>query len=81
MQEGVVYAHLNTRYEVFERLVDLDERIVMRWVMPGKPGAVELGPPGMTNYRVWVRPKNCSNVRILGAGHLVRSLFLFFFGS
>ena len=65
------FAHLVTRYEMYECLVDLDERIVLRWLMPGKPGADELGPPGSTKYRVWVRPKNSINKKVLGGGHLV----------
>lgn len=69
--EAVVFADFEPSFEVYERLVDLDERIVMRWVMPGKPGAPELGGPGTTKYRVWVRPKNSSNVKILGGGHLI----------
>ena len=86
--EAVVFSHLVTRLEVYERLVDLDERIVLRWLMPGKPGAEELGPPGSTKHLVWVRPKNSTNVKILGGDHLVRamlrvflSVFGFFFGS
>jgi hypothetical protein len=70
--EAVNFSHLITLFEVYERLVDLDERIVLRWLMPGKPGAGELGPPGSTQYRVWVRPKNSTNVKILSGGHLVR---------
>jgi hypothetical protein len=77
--EAVVFSHLITPYEVYERLVDLDERIVLRWLIPGKPGAMELGPPGSTKYRVWVRPKNSTNVKILGGGHLVRFGFFLFF--
>ena len=69
--EAVVCSHLITPFEVYERLVDLDERIVLRWIIPGKPGAREFGPPGSTRSRVWVRPKNSSNVMILGGGHLV----------
>lgn len=30
-----------------------------------------LGAPGSTQLRVWVRPKNASNVRIPTSGHLV----------
>ena len=70
--EAVNFSHVVTSYEVFERLVDLDERIALRWIIPGKPGAAELGLPGSTKYRVWVRPKNSTNVKILGGGHLVR---------
>ena len=65
--EAVVFSHLVTRFEVYERLVDLDERIALRWLMPRE----ELGPPGSTKYRVWVRPKNSTNAKILGGGHLV----------
>ena len=72
--EAVVFAHLITPFDVYERLVDLDERIVLRWLIPGKPGAGEVGPPGSTKYRVWIRPKNSTNKKILGGGHLVRSL-------
>ena len=79
--EAVNFSHLVTRFEVYQRLVDLDERIVLRWLMPGKPGADELGPPGSTKYRVWVRPKNSSNTRVLGGGHLVRLVSVFFFGK
>ena len=77
--EAVVFSHFITSFEVYERLVDLDERIVLRWLAPGKPGAKELGPPDSTKHRVWVRPKNSTNVRILGGGHLVRFGFFFFF--
>ena len=79
--EAVNFSHLITPFEVYERLVNLDERIVLRWLTPGKPGARELGPPGSTKHRVWVRPKNSSNLKILGGSHLVRvmlSLFLRF---
>jgi len=69
--EAVGFSHIITRFEVYERLVDLDERIVLRWLVPGKPGAGELGPPGSTQYRVWLRPKNSTNVKILGGGHLI----------
>ena len=77
--EAVNFSHLVTRFEVYQRLVDLDERIVLRWLMPGKPGSDELGPPGSTKHRVWVRPKNSSNKRILGGGHLVRLVSPYFF--
>jgi len=69
--EAVNFSHLVTPHEVYERLVDLDERIVLRWLIPGKPGAKDLGLPGSTKYRVWVRPKNSTNVTILGGDHLI----------
>ena len=69
--EAVVFSHLITSFEVYQRLVDLDERIVLRWLIPGNPGEKEFGSPGSTRRRVWVRPNNSTNVTILGRGHLV----------
>ncbi|KAF8065184.1 Alpha/Beta hydrolase protein [Lyophyllum atratum] len=71
IQEAIVFSETHTEYEVFERLPTLDERIELRWVMPGKPGAGEFGPPGATSERVWIRPKNASNIRVPNAGHLI----------
>ena len=72
--EAVVFSHLVTPFEVYERMVDLDERIVLRWLVPGKSGlsVMEIGPFGSIRYRVWVRPKNSTNLMISSAGHLVR---------
>ena len=75
--EAVNFSHLVTSSEVYERLVNLDERIAIRWLLPSKHGSPEFGLPGTTRYRVWARPKNSTNVRILGAGHLVRAILLF----
>ena len=72
--EAVNFSHLVTPFEVYERLVNLDERIAIRWLLPSKPGAPEFGLPGSTRYRVWVRPKNSTNMKIFGAGHLVRAM-------
>ncbi|KAG5644670.1 hypothetical protein DXG03_007969 [Asterophora parasitica] len=41
IQEGIVFSETHTEFEVFERLPTLNERIELRWVMPGKPGAGE----------------------------------------
>ncbi|KIY70257.1 alpha/beta-hydrolase [Cylindrobasidium torrendii FP15055 ss-10] len=50
---------------------ELDERIETRWLVPGR-GEVELGGPGQTHPRVWLRgEKNNSNVIMEGAGHLI----------
>jgi len=39
--------------------------------MPG-PGRAELDTrPDATQERVWLRPENCSNIRMEGSGHLV----------
>ncbi|KAG6817570.1 hypothetical protein H0H87_006947 [Tephrocybe sp. NHM501043] len=71
IQEAIVFSETHTEVEVFERLPTLDERIELRWIVPGKPGAGEFGPPGSTRERVWLRPKNASNIRIPNAGHLI----------
>ncbi|KAJ3564589.1 hypothetical protein NP233_g8198 [Leucocoprinus birnbaumii] len=71
IQEAVCFAGTLTQFETFQRLKDLDQSVELRWIVPGKPGAGELGAPGSTHLRVWVRPKNSSNVRILKAGHLI----------
>lgn len=71
MQEAVVFAATLAQFEVFQRMPGLDERIELRWVVPGKSGAGELGEPGSTHMRVWVRPKNSSNARIPNSGHLI----------
>ncbi|KIM43145.1 hypothetical protein M413DRAFT_26330 [Hebeloma cylindrosporum] len=71
MQEAVVFAEVHTPYEAYVRLSKLDKRIAVRWVMPGKPGAPELGMPGGTPFKVWVRPDNSTNTQIYGGGHLI----------
>ncbi|KAF9467147.1 Alpha/Beta hydrolase protein [Collybia nuda] len=71
IQEAIVFSETHTEYEVFHRLPELNKRIKLKWIMPGRPGAGEFGPPGSTQERVWVRPENSSNVRIPNAGHLI----------
>ncbi len=41
IQEAIVFAATLTQFEVHERMKNLDERIELRWVVPGKPGAGE----------------------------------------
>ncbi|PFH47153.1 hypothetical protein AMATHDRAFT_7027 [Amanita thiersii Skay4041] len=71
LQEAVVFVEIHTENEVYHRVRDLDVNITLRWVMPGKAGAGEFGPPGSTQQRVWLRPTNASNIRIPNAGHLI----------
>lgn len=59
-----------TQQETFERLQALDERIELRWIMPGSKEDC-IGGTGSTERRVWARKGNASNVRIGAAGHLV----------
>ena len=61
-----------TQTETFERLQTLDERIRLKWIVPGKVGMEDsVGGIGSTERRVWVRTTNATNVKIR-AGHLVR---------
>lgn len=41
IQEGIVFSETHTEFEVFQRLPSLKERIPLRWIVPGKPGAGE----------------------------------------
>jgi hypothetical protein len=36
IQEALVFAHGRTTFEVWEALEDLDKRIELRWIVPGK---------------------------------------------
>jgi hypothetical protein len=36
IQEAVMFAHTRTSFEVWDRLENLDERVELRWVVPGK---------------------------------------------
>ena len=81
IQEAIVftYDHLTQR-ETFQRMTELDESIPLRWIIPGRPGHLDsVGGPGDTARRVWVRPRNSTNVKIKGAGHLVSPIFSSFF--
>ncbi|KAG7442917.1 alpha/beta-hydrolase [Guyanagaster necrorhizus] len=72
LQEAIMFVDTCTGcYEAWVRLYrgELDERIEVRWVVPGF-GEIELGMPGATQERVSLR-KDASNVLIDGAGHLI----------
>ncbi|KAJ4001956.1 hypothetical protein F5050DRAFT_1000936 [Lentinula boryana] len=74
IQEAIVFIDAGTGApEAWVRLwrKELDSRIKLRWAMPG-PGKPELDSRrNATRDRVWLRPENCSNVRIEGSGHLI----------
>lgn len=38
LQEAIVFAATLAQYETYQRLSDLDERVELRWVVPGRPG-------------------------------------------
>ncbi|KAL1735272.1 Alpha/beta hydrolase family-domain-containing protein [Schizophyllum commune] len=68
--EALMFADSRTSPEVHKRLPSLTEDVEIRWIIPG-PGQKEMGSSEETQVRVWLRPKNSSNVRIEGAGHLI----------
>ncbi|KAF7304966.1 AB hydrolase-1 domain-containing protein [Mycena kentingensis (nom. inval.)] len=71
LQESLVFNATYMSGTVWDLVRTLDPRIPIRYVVPGLPGAPEIGGPGTTQERVWLRPENSSNVRILTAGHLI----------
>ncbi|KAJ7510100.1 hypothetical protein B0H11DRAFT_1701978 [Mycena galericulata] len=71
LQEALVFAGTPSSGPVWDMLPTLDPRVPLRWVVPGKPDHPEIGGLHATRERVWRRPANSSNVRILTAGHLI----------
>ncbi|KZP03357.1 hypothetical protein FIBSPDRAFT_923550 [Athelia psychrophila] len=73
VQEAIVFAS-QTRFanEMWELLERIDERVALRWVMPGDRDMQSKGfeNDDETRVKVWRRPANASNVR-LPAGHLI----------
>jgi pimeloyl-ACP methyl ester carboxylesterase len=69
LQEALVFVESRTPYEVFTELPKLDERIELRWLIPGKDHGI--GGLCGTQVLVWRRPNNASNIRIPHVGHLV----------
>ncbi|KAM6489820.1 hypothetical protein JOM56_014843 [Amanita muscaria] len=74
LQEAVVFSSIQTQMEVYARLPTLDEKIKLRWVMPGRidPDDLVCGSTGSDTATSVVAAVNSSNVRIPSAGHLVR---------
>ncbi|EPQ51881.1 hypothetical protein GLOTRDRAFT_80888 [Gloeophyllum trabeum ATCC 11539] len=70
-QEAAMFSDTTVAFEVFERLPALDERVELKWVLPGKPKKGDIGGEEMQPYRAWRRPANAGNVLIPGAGHLI----------
>jgi len=78
MQECLCYiCDPLTPKETFVRLQTLDERVKLTWIVPGN-GENFIGRAGNTERRVWLRTKNADNVKIKGAGHLVRICYFLF---
>jgi hypothetical protein len=71
--EAIQFNDTNTGSDdAWMNVCDLDEDIELRWVVPDaeKPQAGGIGPED-TRERVWLRPKNSSNLIVKGSGHLI----------
>ncbi|RXW19272.1 hypothetical protein EST38_g6587 [Candolleomyces aberdarensis] len=73
--ESVVFSERTVGLEAWQNLPYIPERIPIRWIVPDRSDADEFGPPGATGERCWIRPKNSSNIKIPGAGHLIAQEF------
>ncbi|KAF8211974.1 hypothetical protein K438DRAFT_1805734 [Mycena galopus ATCC 62051] len=71
IQEALAFEATSTSAPVWDLLPTLEDRIPLRFVVPGRPGEPEIGDPNATQERVWRRPANSSNIRIASAGHLI----------
>jgi pimeloyl-ACP methyl ester carboxylesterase len=71
VQEAIVYLDTRTSNEVFQRLIDLDKRIEIRWVMPDGSGSYEVGGAGHAPILCSRRLKNSSNIKIPHTTHLI----------
>ncbi|KAG1739565.1 Alpha/Beta hydrolase protein [Suillus lakei] len=71
VHEALVFADTMGKFEAWELLSKIDERIELRWVVPGKPTDKGIMGEQATRVRVWRRPANSSNVVISSAGHLI----------
>ncbi|KAG2108437.1 Alpha/Beta hydrolase protein [Suillus discolor] len=71
LHETLVFADRIGAHEAWELLEKVDERIELRWIIPGKPKDKGFMGEQATRQRVWRRPANSSNVVIHSAGHLI----------
>ncbi|KAH9948107.1 hypothetical protein B0H21DRAFT_821288 [Amylocystis lapponica] len=78
IQEAAVFSDGLTSFETWDRIQGLDERIEVRWVVPGKmsPRLNMSSRLGISELKVretlvWRRPANSSNIIIPSAGHLI----------
>ncbi|OAX33191.1 alpha/beta-hydrolase [Rhizopogon vinicolor AM-OR11-026] len=71
LQESLVLVDRTGPIEAWELLERVDERIELRWILPGKPSYKGIDDEQATRVRVWRRPANSSNVVIHSTGHLI----------
>ncbi|KAH8827511.1 hypothetical protein DL96DRAFT_1252025 [Flagelloscypha sp. PMI_526] len=69
LQECIMFSDAETLYSIWHQLPSLDNDIALRYVLPCQPsfGLDDV----MSQELVWLRPENCSNIKLAGAGHLV----------
>ncbi|KAJ7632881.1 hypothetical protein FB45DRAFT_517756 [Roridomyces roridus] len=56
LQEALAFAGTDGSGAVWDQLPNLEPRVAVRWVVPGKPDHPEIGGPDATQERVWRRP-------------------------
>ncbi|TFY83002.1 hypothetical protein EWM64_g1010, partial [Hericium alpestre] len=71
VQEAATFSDTWLRYEMWGAMPKIEERIALRWLSP-KDAKESMGKiEEIEQQRVWVRPTNASNVRVMGATHLM----------
>jgi len=72
LQEAIVFVEARVPCEIWELLESLDDRIELRWIMPGDQGAISkpISDDKANRVKVWRRPTNSSNIRI-PTGHMI----------
>ncbi|KAH8827413.1 Alpha/Beta hydrolase protein [Flagelloscypha sp. PMI_526] len=69
VQECIVFSDIEVAYSVWNMLPSLDKDIALRYILPSEPSyGLEAT---MIQEMVWLRPENCSNIKMAGAGHLI----------
>ncbi|KAH8827504.1 Alpha/beta hydrolase family-domain-containing protein [Flagelloscypha sp. PMI_526] len=69
LQESIVFSEAEVAYVVWHMLPSLDKDIALYYVMPGEASfGLDVGD---SQQLVWLRPNNCSNIKIAESGHLI----------
>lgn len=70
LHEGISFES-RTSFEMWELLPTLDPHVELFWIMPESGDLKWAGQPGTSQYLVWRRPENSSNIIMPNCGHLV----------
>ncbi|KAF9530598.1 hypothetical protein CPB83DRAFT_850607 [Crepidotus variabilis] len=68
IQEATIFLDLQTPTEAFQRAIEIEQQIHLRFILPGKPGLVSFAG---SDKRMWLRTGNSTNTKIRKAGHLI----------